>query len=341
LHAREALAGLPAQHPWRVIAFWALAEAQERSAPIADAIASLREACGSAGAAARSVFTAMLDVSLAWALNLHGKRREALEVCRQSLTRDSDTPGRPTPLAVLTLARLAVLHYEANDLAQASDCLRQGQALAGQLALDDVFAMLDGITAMLHAARGEMDAALSQVQQALQHAPPGNLSDVTWISAIEARVHLRRGNVLAAQRWADSTGLSQNDPPSYMNMEQHCAYAWLLMAHGRLTEAEHWLARLEQFVVGRGYTRWLITLRVLQALIAERARDTSRANVCMAEALQLAAPEGYRRAFLDEDPQVMVVLQRVRASAPDFVDALLHGAGRQARHAGPSQPPAI
>ncbi len=326
LYAREALAGLPAQHPWRVIALWALAEAQERSAPIADAIASLREACGSAGAAARTVFAAMLDVSLASALNLHGKRREALAVCRQSLTRFSDTPGRPAPLAVMVLARLAVLYYEANDLAQASDCLRQGQALAGQLALDEVSAMLDGLTATLHAARGEMDAALSQVQRALQHAPPGNLSDVTWISAIEARVHLRRGDVLAAQRWADAAGLSLDDSPGYMLVEQHCAYAWLLMAQGRLTEAAHWLAQLEQFVIGRGYTRWQISVRVLQALVAEYARDTSRANVCMAEAVQLAAPEGYRRAFLDEDPRVMIVLRRVRARAPDFVDALLHDA---------------
>jgi LuxR family maltose regulon positive regulatory protein len=43
--------------------------------------------------------------------------------------------------------------------------------------------------------------------------------------------------------------------------------------------------------------------------------------------LHLAAPEEYRRAFLDEGQELIDLLPRVRSLAPHFVDGLLADAG--------------
>jgi ATP/maltotriose-dependent transcriptional regulator MalT len=63
--------------------------------------------------------------------------------------------------------------------------------------------------------------------------------------------------------------------------------------------------------------------------IAERALGRTAAALDYLEvALRLAAPEGYRRAFLDEGPIVAELLPLVRRSAPVFVDELLAAFGR-------------
>jgi LuxR family maltose regulon positive regulatory protein len=40
------------------------------------------------------------------------------------------------------------------------------------------------------------------------------------------------------------------------------------------------------------------------------------------KAIELAAPEGYFRLFLDEDPCILPLLGKVRSLAPEFVDIL-------------------
>ncbi|MBN1873032.1 MAG: winged helix-turn-helix transcriptional regulator [Anaerolineae bacterium] len=50
------------------------------------------------------------------------------------------------------------------------------------------------------------------------------------------------------------------------------------------------------------------------------------AHAQLARAVELAAPETYIRAFLDEDPQLLSLLPEVRSLAPDFVDHILDDA---------------
>jgi LuxR family maltose regulon positive regulatory protein len=101
----------------------------------------------------------------------------------------------------------------------------------------------------------------------------------------------------------------------------------LLLAQGRLADAERWLARLERFTRESWLSRWLLTVRVLQALADERSGNRSGARARLAAAVQLAAPEGYARAFLDEDSRIVGLLPDVRSAAPAFVAQLLASAG--------------
>jgi LuxR family maltose regulon positive regulatory protein len=84
-----------------------------------------------------------------------------------------------------------------------------------------------------------------------------------------------------------------------------------------------WLDTVESFARARGLTRWLLTIHILQALAADREGDSAAAHEHLAQAVRFAAPEEYRRAFLEEDAQVLALLPHVRHVAPDFVDRLL------------------
>ena len=113
--------------------------------------------------------------------------------------------------------------------------------------------------------------------------------------------------------------------PDYLRMEQQIVLARLLLADGQPAQALVWLGRLEVFAVERGYIRWLISVRILQALAA--SADDQRAQALMLEALTLAVDEDYQRPFLDEAPQVFDLLAKLRPHVPVFIDALFEAGG--------------
>jgi LuxR family maltose regulon positive regulatory protein len=79
--------------------------------------------------------------------------------------------------------------------------------------------------------------------------------------------------------------------------------------------------------------RNLITIYLLQTLVYRVLGHERQALARVEDAVQLAAPQDYRRAFLDEGPSIIDLLSRVRHIAPAFVDSI------QACH-GKSAPPA-
>ena len=66
-----------------------------------------------------------------------------------------------------------------------------------------------------------------------------------------------------------------------------------------------------------------MTACILQARVQDALGNSERAAQEMALALEMAAPEGYRRVFLHEGMQILPILTRSRPAAPDFVDTLL------------------
>jgi LuxR family maltose regulon positive regulatory protein len=64
---------------------------------------------------------------------------------------------------------------------------------------------------------------------------------------------------------------------------------------------------------------------LVQALWHQGEKNMPAALDCLAEALQLAAPEGMVRLFVDEGEPILSLLSQGRAAAPAFVDRLLQG----------------
>lgn len=321
------------QLQWRIMAIWVMAEALERTRPITEAIETLRMAQEAGRAAGNQIFAAVIDASLAAALNHHGQRQEAIAVCEQAIDRYTDAAGRTSPAACILYGRLGLLHFEANQLDPARQYLEQGVTLGEQLALGGLLMFLYGVLAQILHAQGETRAAQDTLQEASRFSSQEALADTSWLVAAEADIRLKHGDLPFVLRWAEMAGLSPDDTPQYLRIEQHLVYARLLLARDRLADAQRWLARLEQFVQEHALYRWLISVHILQALVAGRLGDHAAACDHLTRALEIAAPQDYFRAFLDEDVQVIALLPDVRHVAPSFVAQLLE----YARGAGPRE----
>ncbi|MFP4344392.1 MAG: LuxR C-terminal-related transcriptional regulator [Anaerolineales bacterium] len=333
--AQEALGVLGARHqPWRVIAFWILAEALERTRPITEAIAAFREAREAGLVSTNRIFVATVEMSLAMALNANGQRRAAVALCEEAVARYTDEEGEISPLASLILSRLGWLHYEANRLELARQCHERAIAAGRQLALGADITFAQGMAANTLYALGETRAALEALQEASALAEQTGYTDGTWSRAWEADIHLRQGDVAFVERWARDVGLGPDDEPSYLRLDTQLTYARLLIAQQRLEDAQWWLSRLESFFDERALHRWRITAQILLASVALQRKDEITIRTHLSEALKLAAPQNYLRAFLDEDPALLEHLPNVAEMAPDFVDELL----RYARVPTPKQP---
>ncbi len=83
------------------------------------------------------------------------------------------------------------------------------------------------------------------------------------------------------------------------------------------------LANLERYARTCGLDGTRITVCVLQAQAEQALGQRAQALARLGEAVRLAAPEGYRRAFLDGGLAVAALLPGVRHLAPAFVDDLL------------------
>jgi LuxR family maltose regulon positive regulatory protein len=97
------------------------------------------------------------------------------------------------------------------------------------------------------------------------------------------------------------------------------------LAQHRPAEALTLLGHLESYARSSGLVRSLITARTLQAAALEAHGQQEQAMASLEEAVRLADPGRYRRAFLDEGPAVAALLPGVRHAAPEFVEGLLGG----------------
>jgi LuxR family maltose regulon positive regulatory protein len=310
------------QSQWRDVAFWTMAEAQERSAHIGDAISTLREARRVRRMDQNQMFSTNLDLFLASALNDSGQRLEAIQVCRDAIVRFTDAEGRISPLAASMVSRLGLYACEANQLDDALAHAQQGLTLARRLGIEGQLPVSYGALAAVLTAQSEDEAAIEALSEAERISVQTGLSDPQGFAALKANIHLRQGHLHAVRRWAETSNLRLEEAPDWLGIEVQPVFARLLLAQGRTEDAQTWLGKLEQFTLERGLGRRRLTVHILQALTRSRLGDAQAARDCMAQAVQLAAPEDYFRAFLDEDERVLSLVREVRQVAPGFVDRL-------------------
>ncbi len=264
------------------------------------------------------------STNLAELLHLQGKRHEAVGLCQQALAQCVDVRGNPLPLAGLAHTTLGTLHYEANELEPARRHLHGGLELGQQMGPST--GLLSGMGALAHLqqAMGEEQEALTTVGELEQVASQLALPHVdARVSATEALIRLRQGDIAAVERWAQTAGLSPTDPPHPLHESAHLTYARLLLAQNRAAEARALLDRYECFAREGERYRSLIAICILQARVQQALGHDGQAIACLKEAVRLAAPEGYARVFLNEGQSVLRLLPGVRHVAPAFVDALI------------------
>jgi LuxR family maltose regulon positive regulatory protein len=280
----------------------------------------------------RAAGDSYLEVDVLWEQAVlqfgQGQLRNVMSTCEEALqiaNQYTRRGGWPLPVTGYTHTLMSEVLNEWNDLETALRHGRKGLELCQQWGQAD--ALTQGyfrLAKVLHAA-GETDGALDAIQESKQVARGLGASYAVAAGAHEARIRLAQGDVAAATRWMQESGLGVNDELKLEYCIGYLALARILMAQGRLDETLGLLMRLLKMVEAAGAMRPAIELFILQALVLQAQGEGDRALAALERALSLAEPEGYVRVFISEGAPMGELLRQaaVRGIRLDYVGKLL------------------
>jgi LuxR family maltose regulon positive regulatory protein len=340
--AHQALELLAEGDPYglSVTALANLASAQVSMGDLAAATQTFREMArlGQESGHLFTLFTAWS--SLAYVLHLQLEPGEAQALCHKAIEQARRPRGDLFPVAGRALVLLGLIAYERNELQAAAEHLAGGLELAQQAGPSSGVMQAAFTLAWLQALSGDREAALTTASSVRQAVSQLNLPVVdAFVAGCEADLHLRLGDIDATARWAEAAGLSPGDAVQYEREGEYVTLARLLLAQDRPAEARQLLDSLEQYAASRGLGRSLLTAHILCARAEQALGHDAKALAHLEQAVQLAAPVGYLRPFLDEGPAVPKLLPRARRAAPEFVDRVLAAAEGEEPAAAPAMTP--
>jgi LuxR family maltose regulon positive regulatory protein len=242
-----------------------------------------------------------------------GRLDAAIQAYEQTL-KAVGVPGRPPPpTAGLVYVGLAEVAYQRNELDRALKYVAEGIALSRQF-LPGTPPIAGLVTlAWIRQAAGDPAGALAAISEAGEawHVMAGVLNP---FPAQRARLLLAQGDVAAAARWTDETGLHAEDEPRYPREPGYLVLARVLLAQERPAEALALLDRLYAAAVAQDRVGSVIEVGALRALALAASRDGDDAVDALAHVLTLACPQGYVRVFADEGPPMAALLARLIAA---------------------------
>jgi LuxR family maltose regulon positive regulatory protein len=333
--ARGALQHLPERDLMARGFVWSvLASALRWSGDLKAAIRAFSEASTISQAAGDSHIAVNVLCDMGALQSMQGQLHEAAATWRGALKlADEYTRRGGRRLAVIgnVYALMSGVLREWNDLEAASRYAREGIELCEQGRWADVVA--EGYICLARAlqATGDGDGALDAIQKARQ------VGSGFWFglyaNALEARLWLAQGDVPAASRWAQESGLSVDDELSFQYEFMYHALAKVLIAQGAFDEAVWLLARLLEVAEAAGALGYVIEILVLQALALQALGKVDQALTPLERALALAEPEGYVRLFIDEGAPMGELLRQAaaRGIAVDYVGRLLAALEKETR----------
>ena len=279
---------------------------------------------------------------------LQGRLRQA------AVTIEQTTQLVPQPGGLQTLLHgadyyllLGELLREWNQLQRAEQHLAQGLDLVRGALTTDADTIMRGYLALarLQQACGQGNRARETLEAFIQMAQQRGFAPTLLAhgTAIQAQVALAQGNLAAAIRWAEASGLSTTDDcstPIYRGYPREQAYLILVRVHiaqGRehptgsfLSKALALLERLYRDAEAKMRMRSVLEALLLRALALQAQGDLAEALTALGRALVLAEPEGYIRLFLDEGAPVVALLrqaQRHKLAPAGYIVTLLKASG--------------
>lgn len=305
---------------FRAAAMGVLGQARRLTGDRHGAIEVLRDAVRLGERSGNPLSTLEATGYLAPLLYVQGRLREGVLLCEDALRRHAGGAGRPLPMAGLAEVPLGTLRYERDDLDTAERYLRDGIDRCEQMGTTSYSLLGLRTLARLHVTRGDVDEGFRALLAARRLADAAeDHRRARLVVATTAELHLRTGNRGAAEQ---ALGELTGERPSTSDYET-LTRARLSIARGEPSAALDVLADIERRAVQEGRDGSLVAILALIARARDELGDHDDARAVLGRAVALAAPDGYRRTFLDEGPPLTGMLHDVRDAAPEFVADLL------------------
>jgi LuxR family maltose regulon positive regulatory protein len=231
---------------------------------------------------------------------------------------------------------------EWNDLHLAEQHLAQGMKLVrGSLTVDaDVVTLGYLALACVQQAQGDSTGATATLDEFTDLARERGFVAhlIARGVAAQAQIALTQGNLVAAIRWADSSGLHPDDDVIYVYEDAYLTFARVCIAQAQadasnekavLQSVLRLLDRLLHAAEAGGRSSSVIAILILRALAFQAQHDLHAALHTLTRVLMLAEPEGYVRVFVGEGAPMVTLLHAAyqRGMAPTYVAALLAASG--------------
>ena len=325
-----------ADHMAHARAHFSLGVANENSGQADDAAKNFLRASKKAQAAGVLHLAVHARCSAAQVLIDLGRLNLAEQACHTAIDLADGRRFPPLGVALSILGRIAL---ERNDLASAEQLLNEGIALSSQRML--LIHVIAGMASYIHLTvcqgnTAEFLNAIDEVNAILEEYDEEYDVDRFYLvaAAHQARMHIFLADRQAVDQWAKAYQASRSDSP--FEYAELTLVRYLLMS-GDYEVVPSILQPLLDAARLEGRFRASMEIKLLFSRYCQDKGDIPRALKWLSEALEIAAPEGFIRIFLDEAP-VLDLLPQVRETAPDLVDAIL-GQQKSADDVGrPTQP---
>jgi LuxR family maltose regulon positive regulatory protein len=233
--------------------------------------------------------------------------------------------GHKLAVTGFAYVRISAVMREWNDLEAAWRYAKEGIELCKQWGWVDGLVFGYEELAWTLQAVGDGKGAFEAIQKGKQAA--NNVSPWlgSYMAAQEARLCLMQGNLAAASRWAQESGLGIEDDLSYQSEAWYASLAIVLLSQGRLDDGICLLSRMLKVADEVGAMGSVIGILVVSAIALKEKGEIDQALVSLERALGIAGPEGYIRTFVDEGEAMGELLRKVavRGFALEYVSKLL------------------
>jgi len=247
-----------------------------------------------------------------------GQLSRAEQTCRSTIQLAGGKRLPPLGMAETILASIAI---ERNDLAAAEEFLQNGIALSRRGGLiDDVILGLTHLSS-LYAYQGRVSNAFDVAQEVNTIIQGFGVERMTMLAAAYiANLQLLADQESAAAQWAAKYQAGRT------SLSHEFADLTLVRVLLKTGERENIPSILEPLLAqgqAQGRIRTCIEVMILMALFHRAEKDIPTAVDWLSQALELAAPEGFLRIFLDEGEALLDLLPKARQVAPELVDTIL------------------
>jgi LuxR family maltose regulon positive regulatory protein len=249
-------------------------------------------------------------------LRTQGALQQALRLCQAWLELVAQHKWQDFPAAGFLYVTIGDLLHERNELPAAVEYLERGIKL-GQEGGHPHISIIGYVSlAWLHQTQGDVSGSQEVVRAALQVIQDHQVSPlaIDLVSRCQARLWIAQGDLAAANRWAQASGLKDADSSAtFSNEVEYLALARLLIAQDNLKDAESLLLRLNRAAAASERNGSLIEILILQAVTFAAQKRSEEALSALGQALDLAEPEGFMRIFLDEGALMAKLLRQAVA----------------------------
>ena len=305
--------------------YWASGDLEAANRVFADFTLKLRKSSNIPDAIGTTVVLA--DIRLALGC-LHEAIR-TIEQCLQFVMNQ----GEPIPFDTADLHReLSELYLEQGSLEAAAQHLQKSKELGEKAELPVWRYRWCIAQARLNETQGDLDGALTLLDEAERLYIRTPLSNLRPIPAMKARIGIAQGRLAQALEWVQEQGLSPDNELSYLREFEHITLARIHIAQyqndrkdGTIHAVMRLLDRLLHAAEEGDRMGSVIEILILQALAHQTQGSITPALAPLERALTLAEPEGYVRVFVDEGPPMIVLLREAtkHGIAPKYVSQLL------------------